>query len=669
MARPVLHLDFETRSAVDLKKVGAYRYAEDPSTEVICLSYRVGDGPVRHWRPGHHFNVPGGMSCAHNAGFERAIWNHKVCIGDERGHFTCEPIIVEEQDCTLARALAVGLPASLDMLGAALKAPIQKDKEGHRLMLQMCKPRKVHADGRIEWWDDEERLERLGAYCDRDVETEMGVDNRLPALSVRERSVWVLDQQVNDRGFAVDVRRVQCALAVVAEAKRRADRRTWELTNGAVSTCNQTAKIVAWIRSRGVPCDSIAKGEVEEIVLRADMFDDPVIEEVVSLRRETSRMFRFDKILAWVCRDGRIRGALQYHKAHTGRWAGWTQSFPRVDSVENVEAVLDALARFPDPSKAVNYIDLAIAPVLPALSQCLRPMVVAPPGKKLVGGDFSNIEGVTAAWFADETWKLRAFEASFAGTGPGMYEIMAAEVLGIDVSAVDRRHRQSHGKVPELACGYQGHVGAFMKMASTQNPPVRVTHAQAAAIVTGWREKNSRIVQAWWDLQDAAISAVEAKGVVIPVLGDKVRYVSDGRFLYCKLPSGRNLHYASPSVRWRSRIVKTEDGDEIELNSRGVSFWGVGFGNRWEQIDLYGGMQFNHVVQGFARDLLVEAMFAVEAAGYPIVLHTHDDLICEVDADFGSADEFETLMVEAARKMAPGLPLSVKGWEGDRWLK
>ena len=267
MTRPVLHLDFETRSAVDLKKAGVHRYAEDESTEVLCLSYRVGGGPVRRWKGGDQFFMHGLLPhcmLAHNAGFERTIWNsirHKFIDVPE--------LKPEHQDCTMARALAVGLPASLEMIGAAIKAPIQKDREGHRLMMQMCRPRKVHDDGRIDWWDDPERLERLAAYCDQDVLSECAIDVRLPALSGRERRVWTLDQTINDRGFAVDLPRVQAALRAVAEAKRRADHQILRLTNGAVKTCNQTAKIVAWIAGRGIPCESIAKGEVEEIVLRA----------------------------------------------------------------------------------------------------------------------------------------------------------------------------------------------------------------------------------------------------------------------------------------------------------------------------------------------------------------------------------------------------------------
>jgi DNA polymerase len=651
MDLPVTHLDLETRSRADLLKVGAPRYAEDPSTEILCGSYQVSGGPLQH---GTRIQ---GIVRAHNALFERSVLNAKT------PGLNLRP---EQMDCTLARACAVGLPASLEQLGKVLKVPVQKDKEGHRLMLKMCRPKKIHADGRIEWHEDPAELARLADYCDRDVESECAVDGVLPQLSLRERAVWTLDQHVNDRGFAVDLPKVRAALDAVGEARRRADRRIWELTNGAVSACTQTKKIVEWIRSRGIPCESIAKGEVPELVIRADLFDEPLVEEVITLRRATTRMFRFDKILAWACRDGRVRGAFQYHKAHTGRWAAWTQSFPRVDDPEAVSDVLDAVARW-GAAKAVDYLECAHDAPLRLLSQCLRPMVVAPPGKKLIGGDFSNIEGRVAAWFARMKWKLEAFKAYDEGTGPDLYLVMAASILNIEVGEVSRLHRQSHGKVPELAAQFQGAVAAFQKMAHTQDPPVKVTNQEARRIVNLWRDKNDAIVDCWKELQDAAITAVEHRGLVVPVLGDRVRYVFDGKWLYCRLPSGRALHYASPSVRWKTHTITTDDGDEIEFNSLGVTYYGVD-GGAWRPIDLYGGMQFNHIVQGFSRDLLVEAMFAVEDAGYPIVMHTHDDIICEIGASFGVPDAFSDLMRVAAERLAPGLPVSVKAWEGPRWL-
>jgi DNA polymerase len=197
---------------------------------------------------------------------------------------------------------------------------------------------------------------------------------------------------------------------------------------------------------------------------------------------------------------------------------------------------------------------------------------------------------------------------------------------------------------------------------------LRLSNARALAIGRAWRASplNEPIVQSWYELQDAAIDAVLNPGVQVPCLSQRVRYLSNGDYLFCRLPSGRVIPYASPTVAWKTRIV-TVDDEEIEIRSRGVSYWGLDQ-KRWKRIDLYGGMQFNHVVQGTARDLLVESAHRVEAAGYPLVLTVHDELLAEVDEGFGSAEGFEATMSELPA-WAEGLPLVTKAWEGDRYVK
>lgn len=673
-AAPKVHIDFETRSAADLRKVGVHRYAEDPSTEIICLSYRIGDGPVQRWRPGESFpadlvdHVDQGLPVvAHNAGFERAIWNAKVCLGDERGHFSVEPLHPEFQDCTMARALALGLPASLENLGEALDTPVKKDKDGYRLMMQMCRPRTTDP---LTWWDDDDRIERLQAYCDQDVLSECAVDLRLPQLSDRERRVWELDQAINDRGVAVDLGTIRRALSAVTEAGMRADREIWRLTNGAVKRCTEVGKIIAWIQSRGIACASVAKGEIDDLVLTGEMFDEPTVVKVVQLRRATARSStaKYQAMLNTVCRDGRVRGSLAYHKAHTGRWAGsgmQLQNFPRVDDPKAVEEALVLLRSTPSTSDVVDAIELMVGPPMEVLSKCLRSMIVAPAGRKLVGGDSANIEGRLNAWLNDERWKVQAFRDYDAGTGPDLYRVMAADTLGVHIDAVGKVDRQVRGKVPELACGFQGALGAFQKMAYTQDPPVRISDAEAIRIVRAWREKNANIVQGWWTLQDAAIEAVGAPGMVVPVLNGRVQYVVANGFLFCKLPSTRVIAYAQPRLAWSSY----EDADGVVHERRGVQYMGIdSFTKKWSVQSLYGGSQMNHVVQGTARDILVEQMFAVEDAGYPIVLTVHDEIISEVDKDYGSAGDYERLMA-GLPSWATGLPLSVKAWEDVRWAK
>ena len=453
----VLHVDIETRSAIDLRKAGAHRYAQDPTTSIVCGSYRFDDGPIASWRGTEipyevveHLAL-GGKMIGHNQQFERVVMSE----------WLGQPIDPRQQDCTMSRGLALGLPASLEQMGAALGAKIQKDKEGHRLMMTMCKPRALNENGTPTWWEDDDKIVRLGAYCDQDVAAECAIDGLLPPLSDRERRVWELDQRINDRGVAVDVPMVRKALAVVTAASKNADKDMWRLTNGAVNRCTETAKIVSWIAAQGVPCESVAKGEVDDLIVGADLFDKPVVAEVVRLRRATARSStaKYQAMLNTVCRDGRVRGSLAYHKAHTGRWAGsgmQPQNFPRVDDQGAVEAALALLGSDMPVIELVDTINFLVGPTIEVLSKCLRAMIVADPGNKLLGGDFSNIEGRINAWLAGKAWKLQAFRDYDAGVGPDLYRVMAALTLEKPVEEVTAIDRQIYGKVPELLLGFQG---------------------------------------------------------------------------------------------------------------------------------------------------------------------------------------------------------------------
>ena len=269
-----LHLDYETRSRVDLKKTGADRYARDPSTEILCMSYRFDGGPIRRWKPGEPFPQDVlahiwklGEVCGHNQAFERVITNHVL----PRYVPNAPEMVPEQQVCTMARAYALALPPSLDGVGEALGLKTKKDKDGHRLMLKLCRPK---ADG--TWAGTDADLERLQAYCDQDVAVECLVDQTLPPLSPAEQKLWVLDQRINDRGVLLDIDTVHRALSVVEIASRQADRKMWVVTDGAVKRITETGKLVAWLNSRGIECESVAKGETDELVAAATLYEDAV---------------------------------------------------------------------------------------------------------------------------------------------------------------------------------------------------------------------------------------------------------------------------------------------------------------------------------------------------------------------------------------------------------
>ena len=654
------HADFETRSACDLRVAGVRRYVEHPTTGIWCLAWRLDDGPVQLWHPGEpepealleHVLLRGRV-VAHNAGFERAVWNTLLPQWPK--------LKIQQMDCTMARAQALGLPAGLDMLSQALGLKITKDREGYALMMRMCRPRAMNGDEPV-WWNEADKVRRLGEYCRTDVEVECLVDEALPALSATERRVWELDQAINDRGVRLDIPLAEHAVSVVAEARRRANDRMWLITEGAVQKTTETAKVVRFLNARGIACESVAKGEVEELVLKSQVLGDPVAEEVITLRRAASKTSndKYKAMVNSVSADGRGRGYLAYNAAATGRWAGrliQPQNLPRVDpdrDAPDVERTLQLLGWHRSPADTVDALDMLTGNALEALSKCLRAMIVAPAGRRFYGGDFSNIEGRLNAWMAGEQWKLDAFYDYDANRGHDLYKLAYAKSFDVAPESVDKDQRQI-GKVQELALGFQGSVGALHSMAA--NYGVKLDDDRAAEIVAAWRFANPKIVEFWWALQDAAVEATASPGTIAEA--GAVKYIAANGFLFCRLPSGRVMAYSTP------RLVE-------RVTRAGRKAWSVEYDgldqvtNRWGPQRLYGGLQCNNVVQGTARDVMVEAMFRAEAKGYPVVLTVHDELLCERAT--GSAAELQAIMSELPA-WAQGLPLAAAAWEDVRYVK
>lgn len=383
------HHDFETYSACNLKRAGVYRYAEHPTTGVYCMAWSMGDGLVYTWRPGEPPPAPlldwvaaGGMLGVHNASFERRMWKWLR----ENGYDQWPELRIEQQDCTQSRAAALGLPQGLDTLAEVLRASERKDQKGYDIMIKLSSPRKINADGSVVWWDLPEDLEYLCyTYCPQDVRTEAAVDNLLLPLSAHERKIWELDQRINDRGVYVDEIAVTRAVDVVLLAKRRADARMNELTEGRVKKCSQVAELVKWINEQGVAIESAGKGFHDEIIALAEVSDNPKVKTAIMLRKEASKTStaKYSKMLECICNDGRIRGLLNYHGAGTGRWAGrlvQPQNFPRVDADADgamVEYTAELLGAELSIEDIHDMIEMAGFEVLPALSKTLRGVICA----------------------------------------------------------------------------------------------------------------------------------------------------------------------------------------------------------------------------------------------------------------------------------------------------
>lgn len=341
-----IHIDFETRSTVDLKKAGVHVYAAHPHTDVWCMAYAVDAGPVELWTPDDVFCPfalkPDDLVYAHNASFELAIWN-----GLMAPRYGWPPLPIPQVRCTMVMAYALGLPGGLEQASAAVGLDAQKDMDGRRLMLQLSAPRRV-VNGVLVWWDDPAKLEKLYAYCRQDVVVERSLGKRLLPLSPDEQALWELDQEINNRGLYVDLRAIDVAQSVISDSRITLDNEMVRVTGGNVTACSKVSDLTDWIKNQGVAVDGVAKSDVSDLLARGDLPAN--VRRALELRRDAAKSStaKLAAMKAAAGEDNRVRGTLQFHGAATGRWAGrrvQTQNFPRPGiSQEEIDQVFDILA-------------------------------------------------------------------------------------------------------------------------------------------------------------------------------------------------------------------------------------------------------------------------------------------------------------------------------------
>lgn len=654
------HIDFETRSACDIREAGAEVYARHPSTDFLCMAWTFGDDECISLITRADPTLPpliashirnGGLVYAHNAAFELAIWNQVMVP-----RYGWPPLDAKQCRCTAAMAYAMALPGSLDGASKALGLAQEKDQQGYRLMLQLSKPRRIEPDGAIVWWEEPAKLERLYDYCKQDVVVERELHRRMMELSPAEQEIWQLDYGINQRGILIDVPAVKAAIAVAVKAAQDLDRHMKLWTGGAVEACTEVGKLTTWVKAQGVETDGLAKADIAELLERDDL-PQPV-RAVLLLRKEAgkSSTAKLDKMLACACPDGRVRGALQYHGATTGRWAGrliQPQNFPR-GNLRPAE-VADILDNWIHGEDAFGYIDTMYGSPLDVLSSCLRGFITAPEGYDLIAADFSAIEARVLAWLAGEEDVLDVFRR-----GEDLYPHAASRIYSRPISKADKNERQI-GKVATLALGYQGGVGAFQTMA--RNYGVKVGDEEADKIKTAWRAAHPAIVQYWYDIEDAAVRACLTAGRTTSAgsQGCEVRFKLNGSFLWCRLPSGRTLCYPFPRV---GEVTTPWGATKEALTHMTVN----SVTRQWERSTTYGGKLVENVVQAVARDLLAAAMLRLEAHGYDITMTVHDELVMEVPEDEGSLEEVEELAA-VTPEWAAGLPMAAEGWRARRYQK
>jgi DNA polymerase bacteriophage-type len=653
---PILFHDFETRSTLDLKRIGAHRYAKHPITGVWCCIYAVDDDEVKLWTPDDPLprefveaaTNPEWITSAHNDQFERLITTH---IMAPRYGWPIVPI--ERRRCSMAMALAMALPGKLEKVAEALNLTNRKDVAGHKLMLRMSKPRKPRVGedpAGIYWLDDPERLERLYAYCKQDVEVERELHHRLRALIPEEQLRWQSDAAVNDRGFHVDRELAETMVKIADEARQAIDDELAKITNGAVTGINQNDKLIAWLTDHGCPVDDIQKGTISHAMRRKNLA--PEVIRAMELRRAGAHAAAA-KPLAFIDRcdkDDRILGAFTYHGASTGRWTSLgiqVQNLKRPDGLKDVSGALaavsagdlDRMRQFGEPLAVVGTV--------------VRALITAAPGCRLVAADFSGIESRIAAWLSDETWKTEAWRKFDRTKDPNDEPYL---IIGRMLGVPEEKARPI-GKVADLAFGFMGGLPGWRKFAAMYGLEEK-SDEEIRALQQAWRKAHPNIARLWGQLNRAAIQATKNPGKVMQA-GARIAFRHEDGFLFMKLPSGRKLAYPFAS------LMTTDRGDlavtfmDIQKGKWGPCRYGHG---------AYGGLWVENAVSATARDVFAEAMPRLEAAGYPVVFHVHDEIVAEAPIEHGNVEEFERIITEAP-PWADGMAIAAKGRNGPRFLK
>ena len=652
-------IDFETRGSIDLKKCGAYRYAADTQTSILCLGYSVdGAKPVvltaAQIARGEFFNFATDIGkdvvfVAHNFQFETAVWEsimHKrlgyPALSDAR-----------RWSCTLSRGAMCNLPLSLAECGAALGIAHKKDLTGRGVMLKLSRP--IDTDpisGEPVYNNDPALFETLHSYCAADVAAEVELDKKLPELPPSERLIFELDAKINAFGVQMDTDLAKKATALAGTLTAELNERLVSLTAGAVTKASRVAEMKRWVESQGIKgLTSLDKEAVNGLLARADI--SQTVKDVLSIRRQAgkSSTAKFEAVTQAAGSDGRLRGAFQYHAASTGRWGGrlvQLHNLPKgLAEAEQIFAI-DAIKESPDVFSLI-YGDKG----MDTLSGCTRGAIVAAPGKRLVVADYNAIEPRVLFWLADDQSALGTYRA-----GGSPYLDMGAFIFKKPITKKDT-FEYAVAKFTVLGAGYG--MGAPRFQAQCATTGLTISLDMAAQAVRAYREKYSSVKKMWYAVEAAAKKAIRNPGVVVPSCNEKVWWGMSGdrRFLAARLPSGRHLRYFQPSIK------AGEYGEEIH-------YMAPGLGGKLEDQKTYGASLVENAVQAIARDFLAHGMLAVEANLYPIVLHVHDEIGSEIDGDETTwawqLKEFIKLMCKVP-KWGAGCPLAAEGWIGERYRK
>lgn len=642
-----LSIDIETYSDQNLAKCGVYRYVESPAFEILLFSYSVDCGQVQLVDLACGEKIPDEIIAAledesvtkwaFNASFER------ICLSRYLGYPTGNYLDPESWRCSMIWVATMGLPLSLEGVGAVLGLEKQKLTEGKELIKYFCQPcaptksngqrtRNLPCHAPDKWL-------AFKKYNIRDVETEMSIQARLVKFPVPE-SVWEeyhIDQQINDRGVALDMELVRQAIQMDGRSRSELTQAMKELTE--LENPNSVQQMKLWLADNGLETDTLGKKAVTEMLKTAP----PQLQTVLSLRQQLAKssVKKYQAMETAVCADGRARGMFQFYGANrTGRWAG------RIIQMQNLpQNHLEDLAEARSLVRSGDFeaVELLYEDVPDTLSQLIRTAFVPQGDRKFIVADFSAIEARVIARFAGEEWRQKVF-----AEGKDIYCASASQMFGVPVEKHGvNGHLRQKGKIAELALGYGGSVGALKAMGALD---MGLSEDELPPLVDAWRQANPNITKLWWDVDRAVMEAVRFKHETET---HGIAFSCRSGMLFITLPSGRRLAYVKPKIG-----INKFGGDCI-------TYEGVGGTKKWERLDSYGPKFVENIVQATARDILCYAIKTLRCCS--IVMHIHDEVVIEASPDMS----LQAVCDQMGRTppWAKGLQLRADGYETDFYKK
>lgn len=638
-----LMLDLETFSSVDLSKCGVYRYASSADFDILLFGFSADGGEVQVVDLACGEEIPTDIveafsddsviKWSYNNNFER------VCLSNYFGTWF-EP---GSWRCTMVWAAYLGLPRSLEDVGAVLGLEKQKLSEGKDLIRYFCvpcKPTKANGDRtRNLPGHDREKWERFKAYNLRDVEAEMQIQQRLSKFPVPD-FVWEeyrQDQEINDRGIGVDMGMVTQAIAMDGRSKAELSAAMQELTE--LENPNSVQQMKQWLSENGMETDSLDKKAVAELLKTAP---EP-LGEALALRQQLARssVKKYQAMENAVCADSRAHGMFQFYGANrTGRYSG------RIIQLQNLpQNHIPDLAQARELVKAGDFdaLSMLYEDIQDTLSQLIRTAFVPQDGRKFIVADFSAIEARVIAWIAGERWRLKVFEG-----GGDIYCASASQMFHVPVEKHGvNGHLRQKGKIAELALGYGGSVGALKSMGALE---MGLAEEELQPLVSAWRDSNPNITEFWWAVDRAVKECVKKR---MPTETHGIRFGYQSGMLFITLFSGRRLAYVKPRI------------GENQFGGESVTYMGVGGTKKWERLESYGPKFVENIVQAVSRDILCYAMRTLRNCS--IVAHVHDEIIIEADRRMSVEDVCEQM--GRTPPWAKGLLLRADGYSCEWYRK